>query len=99
MNREELIVNSIVELSKINEHASKFEKSMLMFCLRWNLVKPQYFNRCIYGAMTGSAYSRRARQLRESCTGKTDIRTDLENLCLVDIKKAVGLIEHYIIII
>jgi hypothetical protein len=94
MNREELIVNSIVELSNLNEHASGFEKQSLITGL--NYIAGDHYQKCAYGLMTGSCFNLRALNLKKSCCSTRTGASSLENLLFNYKSKAIDLIRHYI---
>lgn len=59
MNKQKIIDAVIHEIKGIREHATLEERNDLFFAY----LDPRHENKCIYGQMTGSCYSKRAKEI------------------------------------
>jgi hypothetical protein len=64
---EEITQQAIVELTKLKEHATTLEWTVMSGLAKQDLLRPRATNGCIYGSMTGSCFSPRAYTLIKQC--------------------------------
>jgi hypothetical protein len=58
------------EALKLHEHTTYEEKSKLFDALACDMIDGDDFQNCIYGAMTGNCYNKRAYELVKECNDK-----------------------------